>query len=392
MINISCLLSNIEIVKMMKLSALLPFTLLVAFNSAANVAVNPIFQLEAKPEIGEMVTSSNAELCEVAKGSVDYLNLGEDYDPGIITAGITAQFGGDLDRVKRTLNFICQVEQEDKLAGTESRLMDADFIAKHFDVIRWMPDKNQAQGFAKDKPLLKNIPDDKILLTKYYIKLAKGTAKQTPETPYALYAIPNDEKDLTLEQANADPSLTRHQLTKQDVITGILDKDKLAQPMVWLSRYDLEDSLMQGTVKVDISSGDNNSAEITSQFFNVHRNNGIGYKRNLKKEEQGRYWYFKKTESVMGYGKDANYKIPVYPLVTVAGDLAHLGLGKLIMLTHNGESRLTVLADTGGAFENNQYQLDYLGGYFKNWDDYINTYRTFPDYFEARILLLKDEK
>ncbi|WP_237716264.1 hypothetical protein [Moritella dasanensis] len=376
---------------MMKLSALLPFTLLVAFNSAANVPVNPIFQLEAKPEIGEMVTSSNAELCEVAKGSVDYLNLGEDYDSGIITAGITAQFGGDLDRVKRTLNFICQVEQEDKLAGTESRLMDADFIAKHFDVIRWMPDKNQAQGFAKDKPLLKNIPDDKILLTKYYIKLAKGTAKQTPETPYALYAIPNDEKDLTLEQANADLSLTRHQLTKQDVITGILDKDKLAEPMVWLSRYDLEDSLMQGTVKVDISSGDNNSAEITSQFFNVHRNNGIGYKRNLKKEEQGRYWYFKKTESVMGYGKDANYKIPVYPLVTVAGDLAHLGLGKLIMLTHNGESRLTVLADTGGAFENNQYQLDYLGGYFKNWDDYINTYRTFPDYFEARILLLKEK-
>ncbi|WP_240532450.1 hypothetical protein [Moritella marina] len=374
---------------MMKLSALLPLTLLVAFNSAASVVVNPIFQLEAKPDIGEMVTSSTAELCEVAKGSVDYLNLGENYDPGIITAGITAQFGGDLDRVKRTLNFICQVEQEDKLADTESRLMDADFIAEHFDVIRWMPDKTQAQGFAKDKPLLKNIPDDKILLTKYYIKLAKGTAKQTPETPYALYAIPNDEKDLSLEQANADPSLTRHQLTKQDVITGILDKDKLAQPMVWLSRYDLEDSLMQGTVKVDISN--KNSPVITSQFFNVHRNNGIGYKRNLKKEQQGRYWYFKKTESVMGYGKDANYKIPVYPLVTVAGDLAHLGLGKLIMLTHNGESRLTVLADTGGAFENNQYQLDYLGGYFKNWDDYINTYRTFPDYFEARILLLKDK-
>ncbi|WP_232784084.1 hypothetical protein [Moritella sp. Urea-trap-13] len=379
---------------MMKLSALLPFTLLVAFNSAASVAVNPIFQLEAKPEIGEMVTSSTAELCEVAKGSVDYLNLGEDYDPGIITAGITAQFGGDLDRVKRTLNFICQVEQTDKLAGTPSRLMDANFIAEHFDVIRWMPDKNQAQGFAKNKPLLKNIPDDKILLTKYYIKLAKGTAKQTPETPYALYAIPNDEKDLSLEQANADLSLTRHQLTKQDVITGILDKDKLAEPMVWLSRYDLEDSLMQGTVKVDFTtdkSASDDSSEITSQFFNVHRNNGIGYKRNLKKEQQGRYWYFKKTESVMGYGKDANYKIPVYPLVTVAGDLAHLGLGKLIMLTHNGESRLTVLADTGGAFENNQYQLDYLGGYFKNWDDYINTYRTFSDYFEARILLLKDK-
>jgi len=371
----------------MKLRALLPFTLLVAFNSAANVAVNPIYQLEAKPVIGKMVTPSTSELCNVAKGTVDYLALGEDYDPGIITAGMTTQFGGDLERVKRTLNFICKVEQEDKLAGNPSRLMEAEFIVEHFDVIRWMPDKKQAQGFAKNKPLLKNIPDDKILLTKYYIKLAQGTAQKTPETPYALYALPNDEQGLTLEQGNANSDLTRHQLTKQDVLTGILDKDELAQPMVWLSRYDLEDSLMQGTVKVDIAS-DNDG--VTSQFFNVHRNNGIGYQRNLKKEQQGRYWYFKKTDSVMGYGKDANHKIPVHPLVTVAGDLAHLGLGKLIMLTHNGESRLTVLADTGGAFENNQYQLDYLGGYFKNWNDYINTYRTFPDYFEARILLLKE--
>ncbi|QUM79510.1 hypothetical protein HWV01_03910 [Moritella sp. 5] len=389
MINISCLSSNIEIVKMMKLSTLLPFTLLVAFNTVANVATNPIYQLEVEPAIGKMVTPSTAELCSVAKGTADYLTLGEDYDPGIITAGMTAQFGGDLERVKRTLNFICQVQQADELAGSPSRLMDAEFIAQHFDVIRWMPDKKQAQGFSKNKPLLKNIPDDQILLTKYYIKLAKGSAKKTAETPYALYALPNDEKGLTLEQGNADQNLTRHKLTKQDVLTGILDKDNLAEPMVWLSRYDLEDSLMQGTVKVDIAADHDNG--ITSQFFNVHRNNGIGYQRNLKKEQQGRYWYFKKTDSVMGYGKDASYKIPVYPLVTVAGDLAHLGLGKLIMLTHNGESRLTVLADTGGAFENNQYQLDYLGGYFKNWDDYINTYRTFPDYFEARILLLKDK-
>ena len=389
----------------MKFSALFLFTInvLVAWSTYASIAIVSnqnidqgaaatssaisIYQLEKSPAFGKMVTASTAELCSVAQGTVDYLALGEDYDPGIITAGMTAQFGGDLERVKRTLNFICQIEQEDKLAGAPSRLMDAEFIAQHFDVIRWMPDKKQAQGFAKNKPLLKNIPDDKILLTKYYIKLAKGTAKKTPETPYALYALPNDEQDLTLEQGDADRGLTRHKLTKQDVLTGILDKDNLAEPMVWLTRYDLEDSLMQGTVKVDIAS-DNDG--MTSQFFNVHRNNGIGYQRNLKKEEQGRYWYFKKTDSVMGYGKDASYKIPVHPLVTVAGDLAHLGLGKLIMLTHNGESRLTVLADTGGAFENNQYQLDYLGGYFKNWDDYINTYRTFPDYFEARILLLKE--
>lgn len=60
------------------------------------------------------------------------------------------------------------------------------------------------------------------------------------------------------------------------------------------------------------------------------------------------------------------------------------------MLSHNGEHRLAVLADTGGAFADNHYQLDYLGGFFRDWKDYINTYRTFPDYFEARILVRKE--
>lgn len=345
--------------------------------------VETIFQLETDSAIGKMVTPSPAELCAVSQGTVEYLEKGVNYDPNVITAGISLPFGGDLDRVKKTLSFICRVQQEDEQRGRQSRLMDAAFIKRHFDMIRWMPDKQQAAMFAKNKPLITNIPDDKILLTKYYIKLAQGSAEPSAETPYALYAIPHDEKGLSLEQADADPRLIRHKLTKQAVLTGILDSKNWAEPMVWLSRYDLEDSLMQGTVKVDVDG--------QSQFYNVHRNNGIGYKRNLQRQDQQRYWYFKKTDSVLGYGKDAHYKIPIHPLVTVAGDLAHLGLGKLIMLTHNGESRLTVLADTGGAFADNQYQLDYLGGYFKDWDDYINTYRIFPDYFEARILLLKDE-
>ena len=366
----------------MKLSMLLPVTLLLTWNVLASSDVKPIYQLEPEPAIGRMVTPSPAQLCDVARGTAAYLALGPDYDPLAITAGMSAAFGGDLTRVQQTLQFICQVQAEDFAAGRVSRLQDSDFLRAHFDMIRWTPDKRQAAKFAQGKPLLKNIPDTQILLTKYYIKLAEGSAKPTPTTPYALYAIPDDEANLSLKQADADRTLTRHQFTKQDVLRGVLDSQQLARPQVWLSRYDLEDSLMQGTVKVTVDG--------QAQFYNVHRNNGIGYQRDLAREQQGRYWYFKKTSSVLGYGKDADHKIPVHPMVTVAGDLAHLGLGKLIMLSHNGESRLTVLADTGGAFIDNQYQLDYLGGYFKDWDDYISSYRHFPDYFEARILLLKD--
>lgn len=368
----------------MKLNLLVCYFLIVS--SFTVNASQRYFSQEITPLSGEMTATNSQDLCHVASGTLDYLNKGQRYDPGVNHAGITAAFGGDLTRIKATLSFICKIEQEDKKAGRPSRLHDTAFINRHFDMIRWRPNKQQSTQFDKNKPLLKNIPNDQLLLTKYYIKKAQGSLKKTTNTPYALYQLPFDEQSLTLEQADANPqALTRYRYTKQQVLTGILDELKLAPPMIWMSRDSLEDTLMQGTVMID---GDGTEKPT---FYNVDRNNGIAYNRALKKEQQGRYWYFKKTAGVMGYGKDASYKIPIKPLVTVAGDLSYLGLGKLIMLSHNNENRLVVLADTGGAFENNHYQLDYLGGYFYDWNDYINTYRHFSDYFEARILLLKQD-
>ena len=331
---------------------------------------------------GQMVAQQYDDLCVVADGSLAYLNRGKKYDKQANRVGVIADFGYSLARVKQTLAFICQVYQADKKANRVSRLQDVDFIAQHFDMLRWLPNKQQAAKFADNKPLLQNIPDEQILLTKYYIKLAQGSVVKTPKTPHALYALPHDEQHLTLEQAEKRKAqLIRYRYTKHEVLSGILDKNDWAEPLLWLSRDDLEDTLMQGTVKVDTDLG--------SRYFNVHRNNGIGYHRGLKKREQKRYWYFKETPGPLGYGKDADFKVPIHALVTVAGDIGYFGLGKLFMLSHNNQHRLAILADTGGAFAHNHYQLDYLGGYFKNWQDYVNTYRHFPDYFEARILVLK---
>jgi len=357
---------------------------LFAISSCSALANNKNFAVDNQSVTGKIVPLSSQDLCDVAAGTKAYLNKGQAYDSFANHAGISEAFGGDLARVKATLSFICKINQEDKTAKRPSRLHNIDFINQHFDQVRWRPDQAQSVKFSHKKPLLENMPADKLLLTKYYIKKATGSLTKSNKTPHALYQVPYDEESLTLEQADEKKvTITRYKYTKQQVLTGVLDKQHLAKPMIWLSRDDLEDTLMQGTVMIEGEDGKPLS------FYNVHRNNGIGYDRNLKKEQQGRYWYFKQTDSVLGYGKDASYKIPIKPLVTVAGDLAHLGLGKLIMLSHNSEHRLVVLADTGGAFENNQYQLDYLGGYFYNWQDYIKTYRHFPDYVEARILLLK---
>jgi len=360
----------------------LRFVIIVSLILASTAAPAAVFEREHNAPIGDMVAQSYDELCTVAAGTNAYLNKGRQYDPSVIHAGVAQDFGADLKRVQQTLDFICDTISQDKLLKRVSRLGDAAFISEHFEMIRWRPNKQQSRQFEDNKPLLQRIPDDQILLTKYYIKKAQGSTQKTVETPHALYAIPHDEANLTLEQADVKRGeISRYRYTKHQVLSGILDKKALASPLVWLSRDDLEDTLMQGTVMIEGAD--------KPTFYNVHRNNGIGYKRDLKKRQQQRYWYFKQTDSVLGYGKDANYKIPIFPHATVAGDLAYLGLGKLIMLSSNGQSRLTILADTGGAFVDNQYQLDYLGGYFYNWADYIKTYRHFPDYFEARILLLK---
>lgn len=355
---------------------------LIAFCAPISGQDNRLLFHENQSLKGKMVSQQYKDLCTVAQGSLAYLAKGKKYDAKANHVGVIGQLGVTFEQVTNTLEFICKIQQQDRQANRPSRLQDINFIEQHFQLIRWLPNKDQSSQFADKKPLLQNIPDDQILLTKYYIKLAEGSSIKTPKTPHALYSLPVDEKHLTLEQAETKKGqLIRYRYTKHDVLAGIIDKNSWAEPLLWLNRDDLEDTLMQGTVKVDTAFG--------SRYFNVHRNNGIGYKRELKKRQQKRYWYFKETPGPLGYGKDAGYKIPIHAMVTVAGDIGYFGLGKLFMLSHNNEHRLTILADTGGAFINNHYQLDYLGGYFKNWQDYVNTYRTFPDYFEARILLLK---
>ena len=319
----------------------------------------------------------------MAKETNAYLSKGEAYDPHAIHSGIFRQFGISLKRVQQTLSFICQTQTEDSQQQRNSRLTDLAFLNQHFDFYSWRPDLDQVAQYANKKPLLQNLPGEKILLTKYYVKKASAGRSANPARPHAMYAIPFDEAPLNLEQADAKrDQITRYRYTKAQVLEGVLERNNLAEPLIYLSRSNLEDSLMQGTLKAELDDGE-------SLFFNVHRNNGYAYDRNISKELQKRYWYFKQVPGVMGYGKDAEYKIKIQPLVTLAGDLKLLGLGKLILLSSNNTHRMAILADTGGAFENNAYQLDYLAGYYFGWRDYHAQWRSQPDYYQANIMLLK---
>lgn len=352
-----------------------------AFASATFVHERPVFAQGIWPDHSQ-------DLCFVADETLKYLNKGRQYDPDAIHGGQLSGVKADLDRVKQTLAFLCTISKQDQAAGRKSRLTDPAFIQQEFEFVRWYPDREAAAKVAKDKPLLQKLPEDKILQTKYYVRIADGSQTKSASHSQALYGLPYDEAKLTLAQADKlGKKITRFQLGKQEIVRGALEQKPLRAPaLMWLSREDLEGALLQGTA---VFPSDNNGY----RYFNVHRSNGIPYNRLVPPEQQQRYWYFKEVKSVLGYGKDADYKIPIAPQVTVAGDIVNLGLGKLILLATPERGtvhyRLTVLADTGGAFANNQFQLDWLSGYYRDWADYYQDNKHRGDYSLVWLLLKK---
>ena len=329
----------------------------------------------ASPIMESHYDINSAALCATAKQTLDYLNRGTDYDPDVIHPGKIYPIS--LSRVKATLQFICQ--NQDKLNNPE-------FLQTHFDFIRWQPDIQYATQFSASKPLLKNIPNDRILMTKYYVHLAKASTHPSTDKPYAIYALPADEQNLTIEQANRRPDLIRFHYGKQAILAGALN-GKNVPVLAYVSRDDLESALMQGTIIADFGGA------IGTKTLNVDRNNAIAYDRVKPPYEQNRYWYFKRVDGIKGYGKDSEHKITIQTGVTFAADLAQLGLGKLLMVQYAGQSgvitRAGILADTGGAFANNLYQVDYLAGSYQGKEAYLNATRHLPDYVSAYLMVLK---
>ena len=343
----------------------------------------PLFGPGPSPIVGHWQVDGEA-LCAVAQETRRYLGQGPDYDPAAIHGGLLET---PLPRLKATLDYLCAVHQADQQQARPARLNDPRFLERAFEWTHWAPDRAKAATLAKDRPLLQNLPNDQILLTKYYIRLAEGSEQQTPDHPHALHGLPFDEVGLSLEEADANRALTRHRHGKQAVLQGVLEENRLAPALLWLSRADLEGALLQGTAVVEHQG--------QRRYFNVHRNNGIAYDRTIRPEQQERYWYFKEVPGVLGYGKDADYKIPIRPEVTVAGDIFQLGLGRVVLLQtrEHGKPtyRLTIMADTGGAFHDNLYQLDWLSGYYRDWADYHAHNRHIGDYAHAWLLLKRED-
>jgi hypothetical protein len=369
----------------------LPFLIFatITFNCFAQATSN-FFTVDKAPQLGKLAGFNASALCEVAENTQHYITAFPDDKFAVHTGKI---FGEEvtLARVKKSLNFICQTYREDVRAKRQSRLHDKAFLTQYFDFYRWQPDLKTAHSIAKKSThatktrMLNAIPKDQIFLTKYYTKLLTASTEKTPIYNQALYALPTDEQGLTLGEANADLTLTRNKYTRQQIIAGVLEDKKLAKPLVWLTEEALHDVLLQGTGVVDVNG--------ERRYFNVHRNNGIAYDYTIGKREQARYWYFAEVASIMGYGEKLESKIALAAQVSFAGNVADLGLGKLFMVQYNLSdqpyARIGVLADQGGAFDSNLFQLDLLVDSYSGWQDYHQANKHLPDYASAWLMLVK---
>lgn len=331
----------------------------------------------AKQLPATQIQTDPLKLAAVARETLAYLNRHPN-DPAS-KAGVLQEMGVSLEEVKATLQKIIQTVEEDQQAKRPQRLNDPKWIEKNFQLIAWKADtRSAAEHNVK-------MLDQRLRITKYVVFEGQGSPVQTSSHCCALYALPPDEASLSAEAAEAQKAkLIRYRYTKQQVVGGALAAHKV-QPLVWLTRQGLEDALMQGSIMVRMPNG-------SQRMFNVHRNNGIAYDRNLKDpKQQKRYWYFKEVKGILGYGHDD--KIVVQPEVTFAGDVYNLGLGKVIAISYLQQGkpvvRLGVLADTGGAFIPNLYQLDYLAGVFPNRTAYQKGVAALPEYAQTFILLSK---
>jgi len=372
------------------------YLLFILFSMSFSIHCAPAkFVLEQNPNIGEMQLFKTSDLCKVAINTLKYIAHNSDgNNENTVPPPMALLVKSDITEklVKNTLEFICNTYRDDVRNKQHSRLQDSQFLQENFHFYRWHADTDKAGEIALKSTnqvkngLLTNIPDKQLFITKYYTKLLTASSVNTPEFNQALYALPFDEANLTLVEADSQKSqLTRFKYTRQQIMQGVLTQKKLAKPLIWLTEADLHDVLLQGTGVLNVDG--------KTRYFNVHRNNGISYNYSIGKAAQGRYWYFAEVPSIMGYGTEIGNKIEVKPQVTFAGNIDQLGLGKLIMINYlnNGRSvsQMGVLADTGGAFDDNLFQLDFLTDSYYGWDDYHQANKHLPDYAKTWIMIKK---
>lgn len=272
-------------------------------------------------------------------------------------------------QVEDTLKFIISTIEEDKRTGN-FRILNPAFIKKNFAFIKWKADKKSASNHHIKLPSNGNIR-----LTNYVIYCVKGNTVKTSAHNCALYQL-------------LDKSIAT-KFTKQQILSGIFEKPTYknrVKPLVWLSRASFEEALLQGSTLVKMP-------DKSYKIFMVDTCNGINYIKGINNPcKQQRYWYCREAKSNITSIEAFKKRIQLRRKVIFAGDIYNIGIGKIIAICHANpmtkkrELHLGVLADTGGAFINNLYQLDLFLGMFGDKKILRQQQMHFPNSTQAYLI------
>ncbi|MEN0068387.1 MAG: hypothetical protein AAGA48_40075 [Myxococcota bacterium] len=315
------------------------------------------------------VSTSPQDLGMVARHAASNLRRLQGTDSPVGDVGLLSELGVTIDDVLRTLDHISRVAYEDRGAPYQ-RLQDPSWLAENFEALHWQPD----QAAAQRRKI--TLSDDAIRLTKYVVYTVPGSHVRTSRFNTALYAAPR-------RVDGREPDI-QYSLTRMDVYSGAYEDGGVAKgrakPLVWLTRDAVNQALLQGTIQVRIPGE-------ATRMYNVHVNNGRAWQPGTADQsKQPRYWYFREVDQIFGVEQTA-----LRAEAAVAGDVYNLGFGKLVALewpTEEGtELRLAILADTGGAFQPNLFQLDWLAGNFASKQAFADWVKDTPSRVRASILV-----
>jgi hypothetical protein len=339
-----------------------------------------LFKPIACPLKYETIQTNPLLIQKAARDALLYFdNPNPKYEKMTHSAKIPSQLT-DTKKSKKTLEFLVDVIEKDKKLPS-FRILDTAFLKKHFNFIKWSGDREAAK---KNNVYIPKWPDGgrlkpgKIKLTGYAVFAMNGSYKKTEKYNHALYSITGK----TFKESD------RLQYSRQNILNGALEQHrKLGQikPLVWLTKHDLEEAMLQGTAFVTMP---NNKTKI----FNVHLSNRMTYDKALNNgKTQKKYWYFKDVTAT----QKQQLKFINYGGTIFAGNISDMGLGKIIALsyenpiTRKDELRLGVLLDRGSAFADNLYQLDLFAGIFKSRHGFKEYMKHLPNTTKAYVLVKK---
>lgn len=363
----------------MKIIAVIIFFSLWCFTPLSASAQQETFFKEIPAPLTDVSITINPEtLVKQIDAVLDYFQKYKNQDPDAINAGLFSQLGISLADVETTLHFLKDTVTEDIRNKTGPRLADPQFLKKHFRFFQWLPHPPPASP-----------PHEMIKITKYAVFTIQGSLKKNAVFKYALYGLPDDEKGMPLQEAEKHRDhLCRFRYTKRQVLAGVYDQGG-AEPLIWVTRRGLEEALMEGTICVELAGRE-------KLFFNVDRGNDIPFDPTMKNHRhQQRYWYFGRVRQPQGYGLDIGSQMPIFAGAAFAGDIHSLGLGKVMGVFYNepGSGKLKmmlgVLADTGGAFRPNLFQLDYYVGVLNSRKEFNQAVKTLPTFAEVYFIIKK---